>query len=404
MTTKFARPFLALFALFAFSNPSLAASDQPSSFQFSGFGTLGIVAVPDDGPRFKRVGIDHPGPENPDFGPDTVAGVQGSLRLNSTTNAVVQAVSRESPLGDYNPHVTLAFLSHALTPSLTARIGRMRIPFFMVSESLDINYANLWVRPPVEVYGLNPFTDLDGIDFLYRTRIGKVDLELHPYLGTSSIPLYDEGHGKLRNLAGLNIAATYGNLSVHLGHGEARLALHWGDALFNSVASALYAAGQQNVLAELSGDDGYSRFDSLGFQWDDGNWQVVGEYARRANRRYANSAHGWYFTVGHRFGAVTPFLTFARQTEDRPITRDRTSNPALDAGLDAVFVSRNPAQQSITLGARWDFATNAALKAELMHAHTGSNASGSFFAPDPSTADVRDQVVNTLSLSLDVTF
>ncbi len=403
MTTKLTRPLLALLALFAFANPSLAASDQPSALQISGFATLGIVSVPNEDLGFTRVGVDHPGRENPDFGPDTVAGVQGSLRLDSATNAVAQIVSRETPLGDYTPHVALAFFSRALTPSLTARVGRMRIPFFMLSDSLDINYANLWVRPPVEVYGLNPFIDLDGIDFLYRARIDEVDLELHPYIGSSTIPLYNNGRSELRNLAGFNIAATYGNFSVHLGHAEARLTLHWDDALFNALAGALYATGQQNVLAELSGDDGYSRFDSLGFQWDDGRWQIVGEYAQRANRRYADSAHGWYFTVGHRFGAVTPYLSFARQTEDRPITRDRTSNPALDAGLYALLVSRNPAQQSITLGTRWDFATKAALKAELMHVRTASDASGSFFSRDSST-DLRDRAINVFSLSLDVTF
>ncbi len=395
--------FRLLLALMLSILPPLA-SGQASPLQFSGFATLGSVWVSDDNLRFVRDGINHPGNENPDFSPDTVAGLQANLRLGDTTRAVLQIVSRETPHGDYTPHPTLAFLGHTLTPALTVRAGRMRIPFFMLSDSIDINYANLWVRPPVEVYGLNPFADLDGIDFLYRTRIGRIDLELHPYAGSSSIPLYDNGASDLRGLFGLNIAAAYDGLSIHLGHGQARIALFWDDELFRLLAGALHAAGLDSVTSRLSGDSGYARFDSAGFQWDNGDWRVIGEYVKRQNTRYANSAHGWYLTVGHRFGAVTPFLTFARQKEDSPVAQAQIPYPALAAAFNAFLASRNLAQDSATIGLRWDFSSTAALKTEFMHVRTDSNAKGTFFPSDPLTADLHGQTVNVLSLSLDLTF
>lgn len=368
--------------------------------QISGFGTVGAVAVSQSDIRFIRVGLDHPGAESPDFGPDTVLGVQGNLTFSPRTSVVVQLLSRESPQGDYNPRASLAFLSHSLAPELTVRAGRLRIPFFMLSDSLDINYANPWIRPPVEVYGLNPFSDLDGIDLLFRTRIGNADLEVHPYLGRSYIPIHRKGSARLDRLMGVNLTFTTERLTLFLGHGESDLELKWSDDNFD----VLTAVMPPEVNRELSGNDGYATFSSAGFQWDDGNWLLVGEYARRVNRRYANSAHGWHFTVGHRFENLMPYVTLARHTEDRPITTASAPAP-LEPFLDGFLASRNLAQRSITLGTRWDFRRDAALKIEFSHTQTFDNSWGSYFPRgNPATTDPRDRAINMLGVALDVTF
>ncbi|MDO9598739.1 MAG: hypothetical protein Q7J47_13545 [Azoarcus sp.] len=374
-------------------------ADAPS-IHLSGFGTLGMVAVNQSDIRFIRVGLDHPGAESPDFGPDTVLGIQGNVVFTPRTSMVVQLLSRESPQGDYTPRASLAFVSHSLAPELTVRAGRLRIPFFMLSDSLDINYANPWIRPPVEVYGLNPFSDLDGIDLLFRTRIANADLEIHPYLGRSYIPIHRDGKARLDRLMGVNLTLTTERFTLFVGHGESDLTLKWSDANF----SLLTAIVPTEVNRELSGNDGYATFSSAGFQWDDGRWLLVGEYARRVNRRYANSAHGWHFTVGHRFENVMPYVTLARQTEDRPITTASVPAP-LEPYLNGFLASRNMAQHSITLGARWDVRRDAALKVELSHTQTRNDSWGSYFPRgNPAITDPRDRAINMLGVALDVTF
>ena len=173
-----------------------AQAAEFGGLELSGFATVGAVYTDHNDMGFSRVGFDQPGDENPDFGPDTVLGVQANLRLSTLTSAALQVRSREDSAGSYEPRPTLAFLSHHLTPSVTLRFGRMRGPFFMLSDSIDVNYSHPWVRPPVEVYGLNPFVDVDGVDLLYRTRVGETDLEVHPYFGRSRIDL----HGFCRQL------------------------------------------------------------------------------------------------------------------------------------------------------------------------------------------------------------
>ncbi|TVT60664.1 MAG: hypothetical protein FHK80_01360 [Azoarcus sp. PHD] len=382
------------------------AHAELTGLQLSGFGTLGMVYSGQSDLRATNFGIDQPGSDNPDFAPDSVLGVQANMVFSPNTSAVIQLVSRENTRGNYDPRATLAFLSHKVTQEATVRIGRLRIPFFMQSDSLSINYANPWIRPPAEVYGLNPFTDLNGIDLLYRTRVGSADLEIHPYMGQSSITIYSSGDARLTRLMGVNLTLTTEQLTVFVGHGESSLKLHWGDDNFTVLESLM----PSDVNAKLSGNDGYTTFSSAGFQWDDSEWLLIGEYAKRTASRYVNSGHGWYLTLGRRFGNIMPYVTIARQTQDRAVAQATFTDPVIGpyqtAALEGFLVSRNGAQRSITFGSRWDFRRDTALKVEFSHIQTTGNSWGNSFFPrgDPALTELRNRSVNMLGVALDVTF
>src|SRR5690606_5051138 len=111
---------VAPFALAALSSlPLQAAAGADSAWQFSGFATAGAVYTHSDELQFARVGIDAPGGNKVDTGPDSVLGVQAGLQFGERNTAVVQLVTRETQRGDYDPRAALAFVSHALTPELT---------------------------------------------------------------------------------------------------------------------------------------------------------------------------------------------------------------------------------------------------------------------------------------------
>ena len=204
------------------SSPGTGAAPD---LQVSGFATAGAVYSRADDLEFARVGIDAPGGNRVDTGPDSVLGVQLGWQSGDGTGAVLQVVTRETQRGDYTPRPALAFLSHALSPALTVRAGRLRSPFFMLSETADINYSQPWVRPPAEVYALNPFADMDGIDLLHRSPIGGSFIELHPYLGSSRIPVIGGGRANLRRLRGLTVTLERDELSFSASHAEAELAV-----------------------------------------------------------------------------------------------------------------------------------------------------------------------------------
>ncbi|MDR2689763.1 MAG: hypothetical protein LBB76_08415 [Azoarcus sp.] len=399
---------LAVFGPFLFA-PSLHAEAPP--FQLSGFATIGMVATGQSDLRFIRPSINHPGAENPDFGPDTIVGIQGNMALGQRASVVVQITSREDPLGSYEPRASLAFLSYSPTPYFTVRAGRLRVPFFMHSDTVDINYAHPWVRPPTEVYSLNPFQDLDGIDFLFRGDFGNTNIEVHPYFGDSVLAIYQGGNSHLSNTRGLNVTAATDRLTLFAGYVESDFAIKWSGADFLALGAGLHQLDPilpgyaDSILAQISGNKGFSTFSAVGAQWDDGIWLLIGEYVRLNSRLYTHDAHAWEVTAARRFGNWTPYLTLARHTEDKPsVAPNQTGVPMLDAAIDAFTSARNLSQRSITVGTRWDFHRNAALKLEFNHARISGKGWGNFFARDPFNANMRDRSINTVGVSVDVTF
>lgn len=370
----------------------------------SAFATLGVVTSSARDLQYQRVGIEAAGRRATSFSADSVVGMQGNYRLGKGQELVLQALTRKSPRNNYAPRATLAFFNQPLTPELTVRLGRTRMPTFMLSESIDINYAHPWVRPPEEVYALNPFPDLDGVDLLYRPRLNGIDLELHPYFGLSRVDIAKTGKARLTHLRGLSIGLSRGPLTVHLGHARARLRVRWGDSDFFRLKQFLQASptGHQ-LLAEMEGNRATTSFTSAGFQWDGPSWLLIGEFASRRTDAYVNSVNGWHLTLGHHLGAVTPYLKLARMRQTRPIVPSRLS--AGLSGIEIFNASRNGAQESIAGGMRWDFHPQAAAKMEIARTRISHDAWGSFFPTgDILNTRVGGRKLNTLSVSIDVVF
>lgn len=367
--------------------------------QWSGFGTVGGLWVDTEALYFNHPSKPGTAPDRPDFSADSVIGLQAMWSLGAHTDLTVQLLSSDDYRNGYRPRVGWAFLRHDLRPDLSLRAGRLAPSFFMLSESVNLNYANPWMRPPVEVYGLNPFTALDGADLIHTRRIGSTDLEVRPYAGQGSMH-FPHGRSTLRDALGLSIAASRGNLSLQAGYGSGRIAVHYDDPLFRLIASQM-AATAHPLLPSLSGGGIRARFMSFGFRWDDGRWQLIGEYARRHTSRTIPTAHGWHLTAARRSGRFTPFVTLARQSQLRPLFE---AQPHILA-FDAYRHSRSNAQRSVSVGVRWDVHPQTALKLQWTHVRVGHHAWGAFFPVDETAGtSPAGRSVNMLGLSLDFVF
>jgi hypothetical protein len=397
---RWAAPLLA----FSLGIGPAAATDSPSPFSLSGFGTLSAVRTDKDNRAFRSSTLQDSGAGTAlDLSVDTVLGLQGSFKFSQTLDITVQTVARKGRGDSYDPQVTWSFLRFLAAPALSIRVGRTRTPFFMYSDSLNLNYASPWVRPPVEVYSLNPFSNLDGIDALYRQPVGDLDLELHAYAGKSDLKL-NEVSGKLRAVRGIRGTLSTSGLTAQVGFAKSNLALNWGGSLFSSLSNQLEASGNTQALNEISGSDGKTTFISSGFQYDQGKLLVVGEYAMRTVDRYTSSSVGWYLTSGYHFGALTPYVTYARQREVATDISATTGIPRLDSTIDLFNGLRNKAQRSVAVGIRWDAARNVALKAQLERVQPGPHGLGIFLSDD-----YRDNLnpggpVHVLTLSTDFVF
>jgi hypothetical protein len=114
----------------------------------------------------------------------------------------------------------------------------------------------------------------------------------------------------------------------------------------------------------------------------------MAEWGRFDTRSLLGTKVAWYVSGGYRFGKLTPYLTYARASVDSP-----TSDPGIPlAGLPppaaAVAGALNaalnqqlnlvPRQATISIGARWDFAKNAAFKLQYDHVDLDAGSTGTF--------------------------
>lgn len=394
-----------LLALWLALSPAAHADDALlPALQLSGFATLGAVMADRGDLHFYGADFNDPARQRVDYGADSVIGLQGSLRLSKASDLTVQMTAKRNPHGDHRPQLSWAFFRHSPAEGVSVRAGRLRVPFFMFSDTLRVNYAHPWVRPPTEVYSLNPFASADGIDMLVHASAGAWSVELQPYYGGGSIDLLGGGKARLHGVRGINLTASRDALSVHLGHGQGRLAVRWKDSGFRALSAALALAGPayDTLADELSGRRGRAAFTSFGVHWDDGRHQLIGEYVRRRSDRYVDSAHAWYLSAGYRAGSVLPYVVLASQRQDHAIT-SLAPPAALQGAFDAYLASRSDAQRSLTLGLRWDLDSALAFKAQLTHARIGRQAWGSFY-PEEGGRAPGGRRVNVLSVAIDMVF
>lgn len=396
------RPLLAAIA-FSLAG-SAAASDEPPRFALSGFGTFGLTRSDKDNYRFHSSSTQPSTMPGQNFDPstDSVLGVQGTARLSDKFDLTVQAVSRQAAGYDYTPHITWAYLHYRPIQSVSVRAGRTTTPFFMFSDSLNVNYATPWLRPPAEVYSLNPFSDLDGVDVLYRTPLGDMDMEIQGLVGQSAV-LTRSASGRLRNARALRVGLAGTGFSAQAGYTRTDLHLNWTDGFHQALRGQLLAAGEAAAADELSGTHANAEFFSAGFQWEKNNWITIAEFAKRRVDRYISTAHGWYVTVGHRIDAFTPYVTYANQNQDTPAFC--TPVPAIHAPLVGIYNnSRNTAQHTVAFGTRWDVARSIALKGQIERITPAPQSRGLF--PSDTLADYLRPTtpVHVLSLSVDFVF
>lgn len=375
-----------------------AARSQPS-LSFSGYGTLGMVHSDNDQADYL---VDAFKPNGPGFtrewsaDVDSRIGGQVTALLAPRVSAVVQVLARQRHDDTYKPVVEWANVKYEVTPDFSVRAGRVVLPIFMVTDSRRVGYANVWVRPPVEVYSMVPVTSSDGADASYRLTAGDLVNTLQVTAGRSdsrfpSAMGIDSGEAKARRLIAGVASVEHGFATVRLSYGRASLTVDTYDPLFE----AFRQFGPQGAAIADRYDvkDRLVTFAGIGASYDPGAWFAMGEWAKFDTRSILGSRSSWYVSAGRRFGSITPYATYARTQSERS-----TSDPGLSlaglppslapaaAGLNATLnaqLVRVPVQRTASLGVRWDFLRNAALKIQYDDVRPKAPSAGTFGRVQP---------------------
>lgn len=391
-------------ATFFFCNLAHSQSQETTPvFSFNGFGTIGLAHSSEEKADFlandlQGRGAGRGGDWSPDV--DSRIGAQLSARFTSQLSAVLQVVSEQRYDSTYRPRVEWGNIKYAFTPDLSVRVGRIVTSVFLESDSRKVGYAQPWVRPPVEVYSLVPLTNNDGADVSYRLRIGEASHNLQLAYGSSSADTPDGGKVKAKDAWLIGDTLEYGSMTLHAAYSRAKFSATDFSPLFDGYrqfaanpavqAFTPSAGAQAAALADrYDPDDTSISFLSIGGMYDPGDWFVMAEWGQTDSRSVFGKREAWYATGGYRWGKFTPYLTYAEARlkspqSDAGITAVPAGAPFATISANAALLNANlneqlagaPIQKTVSVGLRWDFARNAALKLQYDYSRIGDGSPG----------------------------
>ena len=314
----------------------LAMTGLPALAQelsWSGYGTIGYAQSNRDY-AYQR-SIDSGGT----FERDSVFGIQADVRFTPQWSATVQAKLAPSLKSDQRWDLIPAWAFIAWRPSddWLVRAGRMRIPLYLYSESLDLGVAHDMARLPAEMYSIAPSSDFDGLSLTKTWALGPRDLSLDLYSGSATIatrfwlrdglpPQVPAG----ANFLDIKVRASGAVLTWRSQDSLVRAGLHRARTTrtdggpfrvsypFVAIAPGL---GYYQTSAEMPGP-GIPNVDSirnalftLGLEQGLGDgWRVAAEYVRNKQHdtEVGSDTHGGYLAVSRKLGPITPYVSLGQ--------------------------------------------------------------------------------------------
>ncbi|MFV1985609.1 MAG: hypothetical protein ACC657_18830 [Thiohalomonadales bacterium] len=343
--------FLLVFISSCFISVSTAAE-----VEVSGYVTLfaGYTDEPD------RIYSDFVADNSVDFTDKSHAGVQ----LNSDIYKDIEfsMTLLMEGIDEFAAHADWFYATYTANNNNSLRFGRLKVPFFMVSNYIDIGHAYPWVAPPQEVYNVKLVKSVDGLEYIYQTDVfdnvfsfdmfvgsGKNHQNLSAsYIHDSGIntatPPYKTGDTikfKSNGLVGFETSLASDFVTLRLGHYETKV-----DSEDFSIVKAKMAFSSLGIIV---------------------NWNKFILYSEYVNRQSDESIQhifsdqmSSYITVGYRIHDLLSYVTLAsidkgKNKNKYGLMQESTSlgfrydiNPKMDIKLQASRI--NPKSESADVG------------------------------------------------------
>ncbi|MCC2616402.1 topoisomerase IV [Aestuariibacter halophilus] len=309
------------------------------------------------------------------FDQESLFAIQVSGDINSKMTATGQVMARGSD--DYDAEFEWAYLTYQATDNTSISAGRLRMPLFRYSASSDVGYSYHWVTAPRAVYAVD-FNNIDGVRVDYSDYAGSWEYNLQAALGTVNS---DVGGAELDgdNTILVSAEATYDWFKIRgvYARSKATLDLSTADSVNLQAANAALAAlpglglGALEDAMQMRDDTG--EFFGLGIEVDTFEWFISAEITSiEIEDSFNPKDTSYYVTAGMRFGAFTPSLTYENKdgTEGLKFQSLLSDVPAqlqpTAAGIvNGIQMAQQEEYDVLTLGIRYDYDTNIALKADL---------------------------------------
>jgi hypothetical protein len=315
----------------------------------SGYGTVGGTFTSDGKFAYVHNATEFAGASNSiDVGLESRIGVQAVVTFDSQWSVTAQEVAKLRGTSNFDPGTEWLFAQYQPISDLKVRLGRVVLPTFLLSDTINVGYAAPWFRPPNDVYDAEGFDHLDGGQVLWQQSLGAFQLNLEA--------VYGSAEGSF-NAAGIQLSAKSRNTF------NAAISISWRDLLVRyaetnlNVAATLPLSASESISLDL-----HDRFHCVGLQYDDGKALLMGEWTKRnennlpvLNEPLANDT-SWYLAAGWRFSKFTPLVMYSVLD----ITKSALQSPASYHTWDASL--------------RYDVVRNLDLKFQISRAQAANNA------------------------------
>lgn len=345
------------------------------------------------------------------FGLQVSANVNPDVSVTGQLLAVPRSVFGSGQ--DFSVYADWAYIKYRFSDKVAMRVGRIKLPSFLISDYYEVGYAYPWLRPPVEMYSANPMTGLNGIDFLIRQNFGDYGLLVQPFYGSNAqettVPAAVMSYAPLCSTLGAPVgsppaypvsattcpAGTIKTVPFSVS-GLRGINLSLGSDIFTVRASWFKTRVYQSDFG-VNGDQG--GFSSAGFTMDWKNIVVYTEGFIRIVEGAANIAfpnqEGGYATIGYRFGKFLPHFTYGWIGDhNNPIPTLGPSGPTAGTPLK---------EKSMALGLRYELGRGAALKLDVTRLTPDQGTTGLLVA-DPNTGPQASDSIYIYGAGIDVVF
>jgi hypothetical protein len=304
------------------------------------------------------------------FSEQSLFAIQVSGDINEKMTATGQIVARGSE--DFEAGFEWAYITYAATESTNVSAGRLRMPLFQYSASLDVAYSYHWVIAPQAVYNV-AFNNIDGVRIDHSGYSGDWEYTFQAALGQINndfILAEQPGNLNIDNVYVLNGELGYESWKFRGVYGAGKVTFD-----IPAINPALGQLGQ--ISAEL-GDtlaaiDDTGTFAGASISYDNFNWFVAGEYTVvEIKDSFFPKETNYYVTAGFRTGKWTPFVTYEKSdlNNDPKFVDQIGAFPApfqgpltqLVVGIQQGVVAED---STLSLGVRYDLDTGVALKADI---------------------------------------
>ncbi|MEZ8190104.1 hypothetical protein [Vibrio sp. 1F279] len=307
------------------------------------------------------------------FEEGSLIGLQGEFEVNDSTSAVVQMVARGNKKENWTPDVEWAFLSHKVTPNLTVRGGKLRLPLFMYSDYLEVGYAQTSVRVPSEVYGSVVLTSLTGGDFIYDVELDDSTVSFQGFVGSQKLSASKHSYNadtQFDDIAGGVINWTDDTWTLRTVYAQAVVS-----------STTNWNVKNKPPILNTTFNDEKAKFYGVGGRYDNGNLSLVSEVTRTTVEGFYHDVDSAYLTTAYRVNEFTPYVTVAHMESTDDAERNNqvkrqyvnmVKNPSAATkyafgSAAAISSNMNIQRTTYSIGTRWDFMPNIALKGDVSY-------------------------------------